>query len=113
MDGRVAGSERLMSDTAPPPEAPQARDARWPRGRVKTAQAVTVALIVAVLLIAVFVIQNTQSATIEFLFWSASVAVAGALLLAAGLGAILGFSVAYLRYRQFRSALKQEQRHSS
>jgi uncharacterized integral membrane protein len=81
-----------------------------PRGRPKTAQAVTIALLVVGILTAIFVIQNTAEAKVEFLFWSAELPLAGALILAAALGGTLGFLVEYVRYRQFRSALRQERR---
>lgn len=81
-----------------------------PGGRPRTAQAVTVALLIVVLLLAVFVLQNTQSTEIEFLVWSTSVPLAGALMLAAVLGGILAALVVYIRQRQFRRALVREQR---
>jgi uncharacterized integral membrane protein len=81
-----------------------------PHGRPKTAQAVTVAVLVVGLLIAIFVIQNTESANITFLAWSAKVPIAAALLLAAVLGGVLAFLVAYVRQWQFRRALRRERR---
>src|SRR5688572_3605104 len=81
-----------------------------PRGRPKTAQAVTIALLLVGLLTAIFVIQNTADTQIEFLFWSAELPLAGALILAAVLGGTLAFLVAYIRYRQFKTALRQERR---
>ena len=78
------------------------------RGRVSTAQVVVIALLLVGLLVAIFVIQNTESSNIDFLFWSARVSLAGALLLAAALGGIFGFLVTYLRQRQFRQALRRE-----
>lgn len=79
-----------------------------PRGRPKTAQAVTVAVLVVGLIIAIFVIQNTESHRITFLAWSANVPIAAALLLAAVLGGALAFLVAYVRQWQFRRALRRE-----
>jgi uncharacterized integral membrane protein len=79
-----------------------------PRGRTRTAQKITIALLILGLLTAVFVLQNTESATVKFLFWSASVPLAGALLLAAVLGGILAFLMAFLRQRQFRRAIVRE-----
>jgi uncharacterized integral membrane protein len=77
------------------------------RGRVSTAQVVVIALLLVGLLVAVFVIQNTRDARIEFLVWSVTMPLAGALLLAAVLGGIFGFLVTYLRQRQFRQALRR------
>ncbi|MQB01729.1 MAG: DUF1049 domain-containing protein [Actinobacteria bacterium] len=71
-----------------------------PRGRYKTAQAVVVALLVVGLLTAIFIFQNTTRARVRFLFWSASVPLAGALILAAVLGGIIAFLVAFVRQRR-------------
>jgi uncharacterized integral membrane protein len=81
-----------------------------PRGRTRTAQAITVALLILGLLTAIFVLQNTARTSVTFLFWSASVPLAGALLLAAVLGGILAFLMAFLRQRLFRRAIKREHR---
>ena len=70
------------------------------RGRYQTAQAVVVALLAVGLLSGIFIFQNTTRARIHFLFWSASVPVAGALILAVVLGGIFGFLAAYARQRQ-------------
>ena len=71
-----------------------------PRGRYQTAQAVIVALLVVGLLTAIFIFQNTTTARVHFLFWSASVPLAGALILAAVLGGIIAFLVAFVRQRR-------------
>ena len=71
-----------------------------PRGRYQTAQAVIVALLVVGLLTAIFIFQNTTAARVHFLFWSASVPLAGALILAAVLGGIFAFLVAFVRQRR-------------
>jgi uncharacterized integral membrane protein len=82
---------------------------RVPGGRRKTAQAIIGALLIVGLLLAIFVLQNTTDTEIEFLFWSASVPLAGALLLAAVLGGMFASLVVFVRQRQFRNALKAEQ----
>jgi uncharacterized integral membrane protein len=71
-----------------------------PRGRYQTAQAVVVALLIVGLLTAIFIFQNTTRARVHFLFWSASVPLAGALILAAVLGGIIAFLVAFVRQRR-------------
>ena len=71
-----------------------------PRGRLQTAQTVVVALLAVGLLIGIFVFQNTTKAKVHFLFWSASIPLAGALILAAVLGGIFAFLVAFVRQRQ-------------
>jgi uncharacterized integral membrane protein len=87
---------------------PDAERDRVPGGRRKTAQAITVAILIVGLLLAIFFLQNTTKTEIEFLFWSASVPLAGALLLAAVLGGILASLVVFVRQRQVRNALKAD-----
>lgn len=70
------------------------------RGRFQTAQTVVIALLAVGLLIGIFVFQNTTKAKVHFLFWSASIPLAGALILAAVLGGIFAFLVAFFRQRQ-------------
>lgn len=79
-----------------------------PRGRTKAAQGITIALLVVGLLTAIFVLQNTASVPMRFLFWKGSAPLAGALLLAVVLGGILSFLVAFVRQRQYRRAMKKE-----
>jgi len=61
---------------------------------------VVVALLIVGLLTAIFIFQNTTRARVHFLFWSASVPLAGALILAAVLGGIIAFLVAFVRQRR-------------
>ena len=77
-------------------EGPQ----RAPRGRYQTAQTVVVALLAVGLIIGIFVFQNTTKAKVHFLFWSASIPLAGALILAAVLGGIFAFLIAFVRQRR-------------
>lgn len=80
----------MKEEEAPPPS----------RGRYQTAQTVVVALLAVGLLIGIFVFQNTTKAKVHFLVWSASIPLAGALILAAVLGGIFAFLVAFIRQRQ-------------
>ena len=84
------------------------KDARTPasRERYKTAQAVVVALLVVGLLTAIFIFQNTNQAKVHFLFWSGSIPLAGALILAATLGGIFGFLVVFVRQRRIARNLR-------
>jgi uncharacterized integral membrane protein len=75
---------------------------------MKRAQGVVIALLVLGLLTAIFVLQNTEHVKMDFLFWSVSTPLAGALLLALVLGGLLAFLVAFIRQRQFRRAMKRE-----
>ena len=71
-----------------------------PKGRYRTAQAVVVALLVVGLLTGIFVFQNTTKAKVHFLFWTGSIPLAGALILAVALGGILVFLVTFFRQRR-------------
>jgi uncharacterized integral membrane protein len=79
-----------------------------PGRRTKHAQGITIALLLVGLLTAIFVLQNTRSVRMKFLFWEASAPLAGALLLAVALGGLLAFLVAFIRQRQYRRAMRKE-----
>jgi uncharacterized integral membrane protein len=83
------------------------------QGGYKSAQAVVVALLVVGLLTGIFVFQNTTKAKVHFLFWSGSIPLAGALILAAVLGGILAFLVTFFRQRRLardsRALLRRRQ----
>lgn len=79
-----------------------------PGPRTKHAQGITIALLLVGLLTAIFVLQNTRSVRMKFLFWEASAPLAGALLLAVALGGLLAFLVAFVRQRQYRRAMRKE-----
>ncbi len=89
---------------------PEERGDDVPRGNIRTIQWIVAALLLVGLVTAIFVIQNTRSTRIDFLVWSGSFPVAGALLLAAVLGGMLGFLVAYLRQRQIAKAYRRHRR---
>ncbi len=80
------------------------------RSRSATAQAVTIALLVVGLLTAIFVLQNTDTANVNFLFWSVDVPLSGALLLAGVLGGLIAFLVAYVRRRVVMKRLSESRR---
>ena len=79
-----------------------------PGRRTKYAQGITISLLLVGLLTAIFVLQNTRSVRMTFLFWEISAPLAGALLLAVALGGILAFLVAFIRQRQYRRAMRKE-----
>jgi uncharacterized integral membrane protein len=79
-----------------------------PGRRTKSAQGITIALLLVGLFTAIFVLQNTRSVPMKFLFWETSAPLAGALLLAVALGGILAFLVAFIRQRQYRKAMRKE-----
>lgn len=94
-----------MTDPERPDQAPKPQD-DVPRGRARAAQGITVALIALTIVIAIFVLQNTQDARVSFIAWDATLPLAAALLLAIALGALAGFLVAYIRQRQYVKALR-------
>jgi uncharacterized integral membrane protein len=65
--------------------------------RPRTLEAVTISSVIVALLTAVFVLQNTEDATVNFLGWKATVPLAVALLLAVVLGGMLGVLISLLR----------------
>ena len=96
-------------DNAPDEARPEPEHADWTPGtRTKTAQGITITLLLVGLLTAIFVIQNTESVPVHFLAWKVSTPLAGALLLAVVLGGILAFLVAFIRQRQYRRAMRKE-----
>lgn len=84
------------------------RKAGAPRDRFRTAQAVLVVLLVIGLLTAIFIFQNTTPAKVNFLFWSASVPLAGAFILSAALGGILTFLIVFVRQRRIARGTRSE-----
>lgn len=103
-----------MDDRRDEQTTPEGKDDRSqhgdlaPQGRTKAAQGITVSLLLVGLLTAIFVLQNTDSVPLRFLFWKGSAPLAGALLLAVVLGGILAFLVAFIRQRQFKRAMRRE-----
>ena len=103
--GERAGSEgRPAVHSGPSAEQDPATAGR----RSKTLQTVTIVLLLLGLLTAIFVFQNTQQVTINFLAWSVDAPLAAVLLLAVVIGGLLAFLVAYIRQRQYRRAARRE-----
>jgi len=61
-----------------------------------------IALIVAGVLLLIFFLQNLDDANVDFLFWDWDVAIAMAIGVAAALGFVLGWGVAWIRRRPKR-----------
>jgi uncharacterized integral membrane protein len=74
----------------------------------RTLQAVTVAVLISGLFTGILVLQNTRQTQVDFLFWSTTLPISAALLLAAVTGGILGFSVAFVRQRQISRSARVE-----
>jgi uncharacterized integral membrane protein len=90
------------------PDRSDEHDDFTPGSRTKYAQGITITLLLVGLLTAIFVLQNTRSVRMKFLFWEASAPLAGALLLAVALGGLLAFLVAFIRQRQYKRAMRRE-----
>lgn len=109
------------SSSSVDPAVPQdpARDAKPVRrsgldekGRVKRTRAATawasaVALAVVTILFVVFIVQNSQSVVIDFLWMSGDISAAAALLIAAVAGALLVAIPAGVRIAQLRHSLRR------
>lgn len=69
-----------------------------------------VTLIVVGVLLLVFVLQNMEDANVDFLFWETDISIGLALLIAAGLGFVLGWGFAWLRRRARRLDRRADRR---
>jgi uncharacterized integral membrane protein len=67
-------------------------------------------LVVVLILLAVFILQNTQKAQVSFLGWSGQAPVSALLLIAAAGGALLVAAAGMLRILQLRRRVKRELR---
>jgi uncharacterized integral membrane protein len=67
----------------------------------------SVALGTAVLLLAIFILQNLDDANIDFLLWDWDVATALPIGIAAVLGFVIGWSVSWLRRRARRTRRRE------
>jgi uncharacterized integral membrane protein len=65
-------------------------------------------LVVLLLLLAVFILQNTQDVQVSFLGWSGSAPLAASLLIAAVTGALVVASAGALRILQLRRRVKRQ-----
>src|SRR3954452_19851764 len=72
------------------------------RSRASGMWAAVVALVVLLLLLAVFVLQNTQRVEISFLGWDGSALLAAALLIATATGLLIAVAAGTLRILQLR-----------
>ena len=97
----------------PPRDAkPTRRSGLDEKGRVKRTRAATawasaVALAVVTILFVIFIVQNSQSVVIDFLWMSGDISAAAALLIAAVAGALLVAIPAGVRITQLRHSLRR------
>jgi len=71
---------------------------------------VTVLLVVLLVLLAIFVLQNTQKVEISFLGWNGTAPLAAALLIATAAGLVLAVAAGTLRILQLRRRVKRERK---
>lgn len=67
-----------------------------------------IALLVVLLLLAIFILQNTQAVEITFLGWNGEAPLAAALLIATVAGLIIATSAGALRILQLRRRVKRD-----
>jgi uncharacterized integral membrane protein len=73
--------------------------------------AAVVSLVVVLVLLAVFVLQNTQQVQVSFFGWDGSAPLAAALLIATAAGLLIAVSAGALRILQLRRRVRRAQRH--
>lgn len=93
-------------DTTPARRSGLDEKGRVKRTRAATAWASAVALAVVTILFVIFIVQNSQSVVIDFLWMSGDISAAAALLIAAVAGALLVAIPAGVRIAQLRHSLR-------
>jgi uncharacterized integral membrane protein len=76
--------------------------------RASGAWVFVVVLVVLLTLLAIFVLQNTQSVEISFLAWTGSAPLAAALLIATAAGLLIAVTAGSLRILQLRRRVRRE-----
>ncbi|HET6562338.1 MAG TPA: lipopolysaccharide assembly protein LapA domain-containing protein [Marmoricola sp.] len=108
-------SERDPEVTEPREEQPTSRPAQGAdplRGsRTSGFWAAVVVLVIVLVLLAVFVLQNTQQVRVSFFGWDGSAPLAAALLIATAAGLLIAVSAGALRILQLRRRVRRAQRH--
>lgn len=104
-----------MTEAAPPPESspapdPAARQRKDPlrASRTSGAWAGVVGSIVLLILLVIFIVQNTESTSIQFLGFDGTAPLAVALLVAAAAGMAIAALVGSLRIVQLRRRVKHD-----
>lgn len=95
-----------------PPQQRAATDGKDPlRGsRTSGIWGAVIALVLVLILTAVFILQNTQETEVNFLGWSGTAPVSAALLIAAAGGALIVAAAGMLRILQLRRRVKKERK---
>lgn len=104
-----------MTDTAPPPPSDavppaEERPTRDPLRGSRTSGAWLAVIVAAVLLVllVVFIVQNTQSVEVSYFGWEGSAPLAATLLIAAAAGMLIAILAASLRLLQVRRRVRRE-----
>ncbi len=96
----------------PPPETPPEREPQDPLRSSRTSGAwiAVVGSMVLIVLLIIFIVQNTTSVPLEFLWIDVTVSLSVALLIATAVGMAIAALVGSLRIIQLRRRVKQEKR---
>jgi uncharacterized integral membrane protein len=94
--------------SATPPQGSQQDPLRG--SRTSGIWAAVIALVLVLVLTAIFILQNTQQTEVNFLGWSGSAPVSAALLIAAAGGALIVAAAGMLRILQLRRRVKRERK---
>ena len=110
----AGGRVDAPSDTAGSSSTAAARGKDPLRGsRASGAWVFVVVLVVLLTLLAIFVLQNTQSVEISFLGWTGSAPLAAALLIATVAGLLIAVAAGSLRILQLRHRVRREKKRDS
>jgi uncharacterized integral membrane protein len=96
-----------QEDTSPPTRTAGNDEDPLRRSRVSGLWISVVALVVLLVLLAVFILQNTQSVEIAFLGWDGHAPLAAALLIATALGLLIAVAAGSLRILQLRLRVRR------
>ena len=105
----------VSSEPARPPEAHERSGRSVSRDPLRGSRAGSVwvaltALVVLLVLLAVFVLQNTQTVTVAFLRWDVEAPLAAALLIATAAGLLIAVSAGSLRILQLRHRVRRDRK---
>ncbi len=108
-------TEAKAASTPPPKTAPDRKPGDDPlrRSRTSSIWVALVALGILLLLLIIFIAQNTQDVEIQFLAWEGSTPLAVALLAASVAGIFISVIAGSLRILQLRRRVKREKKHVS
>lgn len=114
-------TEETTTSTSRPAEQATGPAAKAPAGKTRGSDPLrgsrtsgiwvaVVGLVVLLVLLAIFVLQNTRSVEVTFLGWSGSAPLAAALLIATAAGLLIAVAAGGLRILQLRRRVRQARR---